>query len=186
MIPVMTGDIRDHRHTERRHMIRVKSALAAGLDAEPADSDFVLACADYLGYIVGRFTAQGRANVERLRPRVVAAGDDAGARIVADIARTLDGTESALAALLAGAEACRDQPEDGLPQLVAAARRFVTFYDAVLASRKDPAQDIIDRHFSSAEYWALTNDVTGESVATEAALFQRVARLAPPGVRLGD
>lgn len=163
-------------------MIRVKNALAAGLALTPPDADFLLACTDYLGYIIGRFTAQGRANVERLGPRVAAAGDEEGARIVADIARTLGETESALAGLLAGADACRDQPEDGLPQLLAAARRFVAFYDAVLASRKDPAQQIIDRYFSSAEYWALTNDVTRESVATEDALFQRVARLAPAGI----
>ena len=71
-------------------------------------------------------------------------------------------------------------------QLLAAGRRFVAFYDAVLASRKDPAQQIIDKHFSSAEYWALTNDVTGESVATEAALFECVARLAPAGIPVAD
>jgi hypothetical protein len=179
-------DVALHRHTERRHMIGVKNALAVGLEATPPEADFLLACADYLGYIVGRFTAQGRANLQRLGPRVAAAGDGEGARVVADIASTLGATESALAGLLAGAEACRDRPEDGLPQLHAAARRFVAFYDAVLAARKDPAQHLIDRHFSSAVYWALTNDVTGESVATEAALFQRVARLAPPGVQLGD
>jgi len=182
----MTGDIRDHRHTERRHMIRVKNALAAGLGLAPPDAGFLLACADYLGWIVGRFTAQGRANVERLGPRVAAAGDEEGARIIADIALTLGQTESALAGLLAGAEACRGGPEDGLPVLVAAGHRFVAFYDAVLASRKDPAQQVIDRHFSSAEYWALTNDVTTESVRTENALFGRVARLAPPGVNVAD
>ena len=66
-------------------MIRVKNALAAGLGAAPPDADFLLACTDYLGYIIGRFTAQGRANVERLGPRVAAAGDEEGARIVADI-----------------------------------------------------------------------------------------------------
>jgi len=182
----MTGDIRDHRHTERRHMIRVKNALAAGLVIAPQSADFLLACTDYLGSIIGRFTAQGRANLERLGPRVTAAGDGEGARVVADIARTLGETESALAGLLAGADACRDQPEDGLPQLLAAGHRFVAFYDAVLASRKDPAQQIIDRHFSSAEYWALTNDVTPLSVQTEKTLFDRVARLAPAGLGEND
>lgn len=167
-------------------MIRVKNALAAGLDVTPPDADFLLACTNYLGWIIGRFTAQGHANAERLGPRVAAAGDEEGARIVADITRTLRETESALAGLLAGADACRDQPEDGLAQLLAAGRRFIAFYDAVLASRKDPAQQIIDRYFSSAEYWALTNDVTGESVATEDALFQRVARLVPAGIQLAD
>lgn len=179
-------DVAQHRHTERRHMIRVKNALAAGLGMTPPDANFLLACADYLGWIVGRFTVQGRANLERLGPRVAAAGDEEGARIIADIALTLGQTESALAGLLAGAEAWRNRPDDGLPELLAAGHRFVAFYDAVLASRKDPAQQIIDRHFSSAEYWALTNDVTSESVATEDALFQRVARLAPAGIPLAS
>lgn len=167
-------------------MIRVKNALAAGLALTPPDADFLLACADYLGWIVGRFTAQGRANLERLGPRVAAAGDEEGARVIADIALTLGQTEGALAGLLAGAEACRNGPEDGLPELLAAGHRFVAFYDAVLASRKDPAQQVIDRHFSSAEYWALTNDVTSESVATEGALFERVARLAPADIPVAD
>ncbi len=167
-------------------MIRVKKALAAGLALPSPEADFLLACTDYLGYIIGRFTAQGRGNVERLGPRVAAAGDEEGARVVADIAQTLGETEVALADLLAGAEACRAQPEDGLPQLLAAGHRFVAFYEAVLASRKDPAQQVIDRHFSSAEYWALTNDVTAESVQAEKALFGRVARLAPAGVDVSD
>lgn len=167
-------------------MIRVKQALAAGLDLAPANPEFLLACTDYLGYIIGRFTAQGRANLERLGPRVAAARDEEGARVVADIARTLGETGSALAGLLAGAEAYRDQPEDGLPELLAAGRRFVAFYDAVLASRKDPAQQIIDRYFSSAEYWALTNDVTADSIQTEMALFSSVTRQAPAGVVDGD
>jgi len=165
-------------------MIRVKNALAAGL-AAAADAEFILACTDYLGYIVGRFTAQGRANVARLGPRVAAAGDEEGGRVVADIARTLGETEAALRDLLDGATACRQGRDDGLPALLASARRFVAFYDAVLASRKDPAQQIIDRYFSSAEYWALTNDVTRESVQEEDLLFRRVAGCAPAGVDLG-
>ena len=96
-------DVAHHRHTERRHMIRVKNALAAGLALTPAPVEFLLACTDYLGYIVGRFTAQGRANVDRLAPRMAAAGDEEGARVVADIERTLGETEAAVADLLAGA-----------------------------------------------------------------------------------
>jgi hypothetical protein len=182
----MTDEIRHHRHTERRHMIRVKNALAAGLNREQPNADFLLACTDYLGYIIGRFTAQGRANLERLGPRVAAAGDEEGARVVADIARTLGETEAALKDLLGGAEAFRKGAADDLPELLAAGRRFVAFYDAVLASRKDPAQKIIDKYFSSVEYWALTNDVTSESIAVEGQLFQRVARRAPAGVEVSD
>jgi hypothetical protein len=178
----MTSDVRDHRHTERRHMIRATNALVAGLDQAPPDPAFLLACADYLGWVVGRFVGQGRANLARLRPRVAAARDEDGARIVADIAVTLDRTETALRDLLDAAASCRTGESGGLAELLAAGRRFVLFYNAVLASRKDPAQQVIDRHFGSAEYWALTDDVTPVSVATEADLYARIGRLAPPGV----
>ncbi len=179
-------DVAHHRHTERRHMIRVKNALAAGLALTPVPVEFLLACADYLGYIVGRFTAQGRGNVERLAPRIAAAGDGEGARVVADIARTLGETEAAVADLLAGAGAFRRQGGDAVPELLAAGRRFVAFYDAVLASRKDPAQQIIDRYFTSSEYWALTDDVTPRSIETEDLKFRRVAGLAPAGITVVD
>lgn len=170
-------DIAFHRHTERRHMIRVKNALAAGLRVSPADPALILACTDYLDYVVSRFIDQGRANVARLMPRVAAAGDEEGARVVADIAQTLTATEAALVELRAGSAAGRNSGR--LPELLKAADRFVVFYDAVLASRKYPAQQVIERHFSSEEYWALTNDVTGESIAREGALFEAVERLAP-------
>jgi len=178
----VTGEVRDHRHTERRHMIRAKNALAAGLELAPPDPAFLVACTDYLGWVVARFIAQGRANVSRLRPRVAAARDEDARRVVADIAATLDRTEAALRDLLAAAAACRDGATGGLPNLLAAGRRFVVFYNAVLASRKDPAQQVIDRHFDSAEYWALTDDVTPASVAMEAHLYARITRLAPAGL----
>lgn len=163
-------------------MIRAKNALAAGLDLVPPDPAFLLACADYLGWVVGRFIAQGRANVERLQPRVMAARDEEGRRTIADIAATLDRTEAALGDLVAGAEAWRSGATNGLASLLASGRRFAAFYNAVLASRKDPAQQVIDRHFGQAEYWELTDDVTPGSVADEADLFARLVRLAPASI----
>lgn len=163
-------------------MIAVKDALAAGLKASPANPEFVLACVDYLGYIIGRFNAQGNANLKHLLPRVEAARNDEDRRIVADIAATIGATEAELGLLLAAVAQFRHDRECGVPDLLDAARGFVAFYNSVLASRKNPAQDIIGRYFDDAEYWALTNDVTPASIEAESSLFLRVTGLAPPGI----
>lgn len=171
--------VRRHRHTERRHMIRVKDALAAGLEGD-APEEFLLACTDYLAYIIGRFRMQARRNLEGLKPRVEAADDEEGRRVMADIEATMERTGQALD-VLTRAAAGRARP-GGSEAFRAAARGFVDFYASVLAARKDPAQDIIARHFDSEEYWTLTDDVTPESVATERTLYARVVALAPEGM----
>lgn len=179
----MSDHVIRHRQTERRHMIVVKDALAAGLKTSPANPAFVLACVDYLGYIIGRFNAQGRANIDRLLPRVAIAHDDEDRRIVADIAATISTTEAELGLLVAAAAEFRMAPERDMPGLLKAGHRFVVFYNSVLASRKNPAQEIIGRYFDDAEYWALTDDVTPASIEAERSLFLRVTGLAPPGIR---
>lgn len=185
----MNDDIREHRNTERRHMIAVKNALAAGVAADAGGAEpspeFLLACTDYLAYIIGRFQAQGRGNLEHLAPRVEAAGDEDGRRVVADIGATLARTGVELALLVDAADRWRGAPDGDASGFVAAGRRFVVFYDAMLASRKDPAQQIIGRYFDTDEYWALTNDVTADSIATERRLFAHVAELASPGIVVG-
>ncbi|MDP2326024.1 MAG: hypothetical protein Q8N51_18635 [Gammaproteobacteria bacterium] len=178
----MSSHIIEHRRTERRHMIAVKDALAAGLGSSPANPEFVLACVDYLGYIVGRFNAQGNANLKCLLPRVVAKHNDDDRRIVADIAATIHATEAELGLLLAAATKFRQDRESSVSDLLQAGHGFVSFYNSILASRKNPAQDIISRYFDDAEYWALTNDVTPASIEAESSLFLRVTGLAPPGV----
>jgi hypothetical protein len=154
-------------------MIAVKDSLAAGLKAAPVNPEHVLACVDYLGYVIGRFNVQGRANVERLLPRIAAARNDDDARIVADISATIAKTEAELGRLLAAAAAFRNDRENGLADLLWAGKVFVAFYDAVLSARKNAAQDIIGRYFDDAEYWALTDDVTPASIQTESTLFLR-------------
>jgi hypothetical protein len=172
----MSSSIAEHRTTERRHMIVVKDALATALDTSPVDAGAILACVDYLGYIIGRFNAQGRANVDRLLPLIKTAGSDSDEKIVADIAGTISRTERELELLIAAATAFRNTPDGDLPKLLRAGHRFVAFYDAVLARRKESAQDIISRYFDGAEYWSLTDDVTPASIETEKALFRRTGK----------
>jgi hypothetical protein len=177
----MSDHVVEHRRTERRHMIAVKDALAAGLHASPANPESLLACVDYLGYIIGRFNAQGRANIARLLPRVATARNDEDRRIVADIAATISTTETELGLLLAAAAAFRREPERRMPDLLKAGHRFVVYYNTVLATRKNPAQEIIGRYFDDAEYWALTDDVTPASIEAERSLVLRVTVQPPPG-----
>lgn len=176
-----TEEIEHYRTLERRHMIRAKDALAARLErlraGESGDMEFVLACVAYLEFIVGRFVAQGRGNVVRLRA-VIPDTDAAGRRTVDDIERTLGATRDQLDRLVAA----RDAAARGVTELdgfVAACREFVDFYDGTLARRKNPAQDIVDKYIDADTYWRQTDDVTPESIQTERALFHRLTALAP-------
>lgn len=175
----------EFRRTERRHMIRVKDALPAAL-AMPGDQmGLALACIDHLGFIIGRFLAQGQLNITHLQPRVVAAGDEAGRQVLEDIARTLAGCEAAFAELKAAAARLSDSGAGGPrghADFEASARRFLAFYDSTLAGRKDPAQQIIRQYFTDGEYWALTDDISEAVIDRERDLFARIVELAPAAV----
>ena len=165
-------DSMQFRTLERRHMIAVKTALADRVSAQrdPAD-ELVRACVDYLEYIMGRFVQQGISNVNRLRAAV--APDDLESRgIVDDIDSTLKRTRQALDQLIAARDRCR---RDGGKEreFLLACRAFLAFYDQVLASRKDPAQGIVQKYFDPEEYWRLSNDVNEQSIRTERELFAR-------------
>ena len=162
-------DIQRFRTIERRHMIRVKGALAAALARPVADPAVLRGCVDYLEFIVGRFVAQGRGNVQRLRA-AIPPSDTASCGVVKDIEQTLATTRAQLEQLVAA----RDTDH-----LADACHTFVEFYDGTLARRKNPAQDIVDRYIDAETYWRETNDVTDESIATERTLFQHLAELAP-------
>jgi len=178
-------DIQRHRTVERRHMIRVKDALArvvARLDAggsadESGDPAFVSACVDYLEFIVGRFISQGLANVDRLNA-LIPATDAASLGIVHDIERTLAGTRQQLDRLVVAREAAASGAVD-VEVLAAAGRTFLGFYDSTLARRKDPAQAVVEKYIDPDTYWRETNDVTDASIETERTLFHRLTVLAP-------
>lgn len=170
------------RRTERRHMIRVKDALRAALAEPAAHPALAHACVDHLRFIVGRFLAQGKLNITHLEPRIEAAGDEDGRRIIADLGRTLAACEAELTHLKEASDRLTAGGSDSLAGFTAAAQHFVAFYDSTLASHKYPAQDIIHRHFIDGEYWALTDDITDEIVREEERLFSRIVALAPAAI----
>lgn len=174
-------DIRHFRTLERRHMMRVKDALAAGLErlqrGAASDPDFIVGCVDYLEFIMRRFFRQGEGNAARLQ-RVIA-GDDAGSQaILDDIVATLAAARRHLERLVAARDSLGPDGQ-GIDALAAAGREFLEFYNGTLARRKDPAQAIVERYFDPETYWRATDDVTPESIESERALFQRLTDSAP-------
>lgn len=181
-------EIQYHRNTERRHMIAAKNALLAGVadlaDHNGNNADFVLACVDYLDYIIGRFVEQGRGNTALLRA-VVPEDDAQDQRTLADIEGTLTRTADQLAALKSATARYREDPAD-IESFAGACGAFLDFYDGVLARRKDPAQSIIQKHIDKDTYWERTDDVTTDSINTEKAMFAQIRELAPDGLQLGE
>ena len=179
------AQFQQYRRIERRHMIAVKNAFAAGLaapgDDASASADFLGRCVDYLEFIIGRFVQQAQRNLAGLRRRVPREAE-ADWRIIRDIERTMADTADRIDALAVAVRRYQAGSSKGREDFQREAETFVRFYDGVLAGRKDPAQEIIRRHFTDEEYWQLSNDVTAQSVDRERELFQQVMATAPPGV----
>ena len=53
---MLQEEIQHYRNTERRHMIEAKDALGHGVprlaEGDTQDREFILACVEYLGYIL--------------------------------------------------------------------------------------------------------------------------------------
>lgn len=179
-------ETRQYRTIERRHMIRAKNALAEGLDqlarGLTVDIGFFMACADYLEFNMGRFVRQGVANLRRLRG-VVPASDADNWRVIEDIEANLGHTRDHLDRLMQ-ARKLASRGAAGAEMLIDASRQFLEFYNQTLASRKDPAQDIVARYIPPDDYWQATDDVTPESIESEQQLFRQIAELAPAGIQL--
>ena len=179
------AELQRFRTLERRHMIGAKDALARGLDqirsGKTHDHTFLVACVDYLEYIISRFIQQGKGNTSRLR-EVVPVDDIADHRIIDDIETTLATTAEQLDEVTRARDAILTAHTD-IRGFTAACDKFVDFYNEVLAHRKDPAQEIIRKHFDDEAYWRQTNDVTPDSIRTEQLLYQRLTDLAPDGAQ---
>lgn len=110
-----------------------------------------------------------RANILRLQ-RVVRSDDLQSQRTIDDISGTLERTRQELNRLVEARGHYREKAAKSL-ELFNACSRFIEFYDKVLASRKDPAQAIIEKYFDPDEYWRQTDDVTEQSIEKERELF---------------
>ncbi len=167
-------------------MIAVKNAFAAGLEQAGKGQEppfaFYAACVDYLVFSLGRFHAQGRANTRRLRPLVGDAAEDLA--VLEDVEAMLAQSEDQIARLQAAMARYARDPEKGRQAFEEAGRAYIAFYGTHFARRKDPAQQIIAKHFTDEEYWRLTNDFTPQSIATEKRLYAAVKAAAPRGISL--
>ncbi len=167
---------------ERRHMAAVKNALAAVLAASPDTSaaGFCSRCCDYLLYIVRRFNAQDQAHVDTLLPRIPADAKP-DREVLVDLGRALELSRAALDALAQARERLRDGgPADAFYE---ACRRYVSFYDAELKTRKHGFYHLMDAHYGVAE-WRKVSMVSADSVLEERRLFAAAREAAPPSAMM--
>ena len=176
--------IREFRTLERRRMILIKDALAAATATELPDTRFMAACVDYLEYIIGRFLRQGQGNIARLR-EVVPASDTADQRLLTDIENTLASTRTQLQELIDARNAWRAGHGTDT-DFCTASQGFLAFYNQILAQRKNPVQEIIAKYIDPEVYWKQTDDITSETIDTEAKLFEQLRAAAPPGIQLDE
>jgi hypothetical protein len=180
--------IRGQVATERSHMAAVRGACAAALGrppGDPPDIEFLLACAEYLVFIVGRFNAQDQAHCNLLRPRLPA--DAARDRATLDdLGLTLGASREALAALAAALRIRRDLQSATAADdaaFVAALRGYLAFYSNVLASRRHALRHLFEAHYDVAD-WRAASAVDADAILEERTRFARVAGLLPDGVAL--
>ncbi len=176
--------IRKQLATERSHRAAVRAACAEALSrpaGSPRDLDFLLACADYLVYGVGRSNAQDQAHCELLRVRLATdSAIDPGLltdleQLLQASRRDLEPLASARAALLAGSV------DDAA--LVAALRVHVARDDAALARRRHALQHLLESHYGITD-WRRASAVDADAIVEERERYSRVSSRLPEGIDL--
>jgi hypothetical protein len=178
--------IRQQVSTERSHMAAARGACAAAL-ALPAEAgprtDFLLACAGYLVFVVGRFNDQDQVHCDLLRARLPAEAIRDRATLD-DLDRTLAASRRALEALadaLRRRETAPDDSEDAA--FIAALRGYLSFYSNVLAGRRHALQHLFETHYTVAD-WRAASAVDADSILEERQRYSRVADRLPEGIAL--
>lgn len=156
---------------ERRHLVDVKAACRAALQAGHQTTgleQFAHACRAYLLYIGRRLLAQDHAHAVLLRPRLPP-GDAASHQLLDDLEATLRQLRTALQALEAHAA-----PVAGLAE-------YLEFVDGVLAKRRHALEPLLTAHYSI-EDWRAAAFVDADSIIEERERYTACQAAAPPGM----
>jgi hypothetical protein len=169
---------------ERRRMVQVRQALAAGLDRsaegkarEPGA--FYLVCADYLGFSMGRLYQQDGLIHELLSQRIPGSDRDARQQLTLLGEQQQQGRRL-LEDFTVAARDLRDGGHAALPSFKAAARGFLASFNSAAQAGRNPFFRYTDALFDDAD-WERIAGVTPASIAEEARLFAAVRSAAPAG-----
>lgn len=170
---------------ERRRMVQVRQAFAAGLDGRIAGHDrspagFYLACADYLGFSMGRLFTQDQFIHDLLAERIPAGDVEAHRQLAVLNEQQRQGREQ-LSALGRAADFLRQAGGGALPAFESAAREFTASFNSSMPAKRNPFFRYTDELFTDAD-WVRIAGTTPASVAEEERLFAAVRDLAPAGV----
>jgi hypothetical protein len=170
---------------ERRRMVQVRQAFMAGLDSAAAwngrePAGFYCACADYLGFSMGRLYAQDGLIHDLLLQRIPAS-DTAAREELALLAEEQSRGRVLVEKLSRAARALRDSGGGTTPAFEAVASEFVAGFGSSLRARRNPFARYTEELFSDAD-WERIAGVTPASTAEESRLFAGVRHTAPSGV----
>lgn len=169
---------------ERRRMMQVRRAFAAGLESSglpaPGRAAFYLACADYLHWSMARLHRQDQRIHDLVRERI-AADDDAGRERLAALDRQQERSRALADDLHRAAQLLRNAGETGVPAFEAAARDYAAAFAKLVVPGRNPLFEYTDRLLTDAD-WQEIAGVTPQIIAEEESLFGSVQAAAPPGM----
>lgn len=165
-------------------MMQVRRAFVAGMHGtgegtgrQPAD--FYRACAEYLGFSMGRLYAQDGLIHDLLSQRIPASDTNAHAELAVLAGEQRQGR--AMVEKLGRAALGLGEGSGAMPAFEAAAREFAAGLGSSMRSRRNPFSSYTDKLFDEAD-WTRIAGVTPDSIAEEGRLFAAVRRAAPAGL----
>ena len=170
---------------ERRRQVQVRQALKGALERAGPGNDTVAAmleaCADYLVHSMGRLDLTDMNIHDRLKERVPV--DNAAVHEALEtLARRQDRARAENALL---GEALKAYRQGGHADFTAFEQALGTYHGVVselMTPRKNPFSDYTDELFTM-EDWSNIAEVSAETIATEARLFDAVTAAAPDDLK---
>lgn len=168
---------------ERMRLGQVRKSFAAGIEQQTAGQavsiEFLASCVDYIKASMDRLHDQDQRIHDILKPHV-AANDNDGNAVLANLHMRLAKSREALNKLLAARDSYRAKGASGWAGFKATIDMFMDVYFNVLLKGQHSTIEMQKKIFGDKEW----NDVAGvsqDALVREAALFAAVKRLAPAG-----
>ena len=170
---------------ERRRQVQVRQSLKGALEqAEPGDDTLAAmleACGDYLVHSMGRLDLTDMNIHDRLKERVPV--DSAAVHEALEtLARRQERARAENALLGEALETYRQAGHADFTAFERALRTYHRIMSDLMTPRKNPFSDYTDELFTMAD-WSNIAEVSAETIATEARLFDAVTAAAPDDLK---
>jgi hypothetical protein len=172
-----------HTQRERMRLGQVRKAFVAGLEFQASGTavqiEFFAACVDYIKAAMDRLHDQDQRIHDILKPHI-AANDNGGTDILANLDFRLSKSREALTKLVAARDAYRSKGPAGWADFKATADMFMDVYFNILMKGQHSTIEMQEKIFTE-ETWNTVAGISQDSKLVEATQFAVVKRLAPQG-----